>query len=153
MRESEGVPTLSGMSGPYLQVGLDLAERALESLAQEDEASLQISVLLAFQATEAFVYSCLVSVKKTVFADPNKTIGLRQGLTRLEDHLRSVRKLKQGEVICLRPGLDRLTYLRDEIVHKAIPVNVREASYVTHTAADFIRHFCPEFHGFTPLSL
>ena len=152
--ESTALLAMSQGRSGYLDVGLGLAERALEHLAQEDETSLQIAVVVAFQAAEAFLYSCLVTANQNVFnPGENETIGFARALARLEDHLRSTGDLRHGQVLEGRSGLERLKYLRDQVVHKAIVVHVSDARLAVHAGIDLIRLFCAKFHGFQPVNL
>lgn len=152
--ESKALLSRSQVRSEYLDVALGLAERALEHLAEQDEISLQIAVVLAFQAAEAFLYSCLVTANQNVFKPgENETIGFRKALSRLEAHLRSRGELAHGQSVEGRPGLDRLQYLRDQIVHKAIVVTVSDARGAVQAGMDLIRRFCLKFHGFEPVNL
>lgn len=154
LSESRSLLARSQAQSEYLDVGLSLAERALEHLADKDVTSLQIAVLLAFQAAEAFLYSCLVTVNHNVFkSGQNETIGFAKALTRLEGHLRSTGELRPGDVLEGRSDLERLKYLRDQVVHKAIVVHLSDARPAVQAGTDLIRRFCAKFHGFEPLNV
>jgi hypothetical protein len=154
LSESTTLMAKSQVHPEYVDVALGLAERALEHLAQEDETSLQIAVVLAFQAAEAFLYSCLVAVNERVFErGATETIGFAKALTRLEEYLRSERELDQGQHLEGRSGLDRLKFFRDQVVHKAVVVHLRDARPAVYAGVELIRRLCTKFHGFQPVNL
>lgn len=142
------------IADPYLAASADLLNRSLEHLEEEDPGSVQIGVLLAFQAIELFLYSCLVSasVGANVF-DGNQTIGFGNALTRLENYLRSTGQLSHGQVIFKRAELDRLQYLRGEVVHKGLRIALSDARPTIEAARQFARQFSPQFHGFVPFDM
>ena len=129
-----------------------LLERCVEVVWAEDEASRQIAVVLAFLAVELFLYSCLEvpRVNVAVFdKSANQTIGYETALTRLEENLRSRKKLAPGAHVPGYPKLQRLKYWRDQVVHKGATVAEAEVEPVVDAAAALIEQYCPEYHGFS----
>jgi hypothetical protein len=145
----------SAETSPYLATALRLLERTREFLAVDDDGSSQIALILAFQAVELFLYSCLElpEVNVPVFADKSAThtIGYEKALTQLQENLRSRGRLAAGAHVQGQPKLARLKYLRDQIVHKGMVAPVTEVRPAVSAAERLIRDYCPEYHGFSPL--
>ncbi|MEN6303793.1 MAG: hypothetical protein ABFD96_13765 [Armatimonadia bacterium] len=136
--------------GVYLSTCEGLIERAQEVLMVGDEVSLQISLLLAFQALELFLYSCLElpTIGASVFdKKSNQSIGYDKALVQLEEYLRSCNRLRPGQHVRECAKLQRLKYHRDEVVHKGARVSLVEASAAVRAAVDFIHELSLLLHG------
>jgi len=145
-------PSRTELEG-YLSVSKDFIMRSEELALEDNENARRLAIVTAFQGMEAFLYACLSkpSINKPIFRNRHETIGYRQALNRLEEHLRSADLLEQGESITRRNSLDALAQLRDEVVHKAASVSESEARKLTRDAAYFGDSLCQQIFGFALL--
>lgn len=106
-----------------LVLARDLLRRS-ERLALEDSAEArQLAVVAAHAGIETFLYAVLEQPQINVRTmEGSKTIGLRAALTKLQTHYQDHGLLDRGAVLPHRQGVDRLAYVRDEVVHKALRV-------------------------------
>jgi len=142
--------TFSSGLDPYLSTAKGFLDRSLQFSFEEGTNSNRLAIIAAFQAIEAFLYSVLShpSVNGKIFLNRNETIGMRKALTQFQTHLQNAGEIKRGEVISYRNSLDRLAYLRDQIVHKAIGINQSECRSLVNDALKFVTKYSLMIHGF-----
>jgi hypothetical protein len=131
---------------------MELARRLMrrgERLAQEDSSeSRQLAVLACHGAVESFLYAVLEDPALGVKTwDGRETIGARKALTRLQEKLRERGELAKGAVLAFRSPVDRLLYLRDEIVHKGLQVSSADIADPVAGAAQFISRYSSRLTG------
>lgn len=134
---------------PYESMSKGFINRSIQ-LSLEDKAdSYRLAIIAAFHGIEAFLYSILDDPKVNIkIFGGNKTIGLRKALTQFQTYLQKEDKIEQSEVIPYRNSLDRLAYLRDQVVHKAIGVDQRECRHLVDEALRFAVKYSLEIFGF-----
>jgi hypothetical protein len=145
-------PPLSSL-GSYLSIARDFILRSQELALEDNENARRLAIVVAFQGIETFLYACLSapSVNINVFEKPDKTIGMRKALTRLQTHFQTMGVLRQGQIIEYRNELDRLAYHRDQIVHKGASVAEREARELTEASTRFSDLVCRRIFGYSLL--
>lgn len=126
----------------YLSIARDFVLRAQEVALENNPNAWRLAIVISFQAVEAFLYACLEhpTVNVPIFEgnSRNRTIGLRRALDRIEESLHSIGKLSQDESVPRRNQIDRLAYLRDEVVHKGAAVSREDARRLTNQADRFM---------------
>jgi len=135
---------------PYLSMAKSFLNKSTQLLLEDNINSYRLAIITAYQGIEAFLYSVLTlpNVNISIFEKPNKTIGMRVALTKLQTYLQDQGKIKRNELISYRSSLDRLTYLRDEIIHKGIDVAYSTCQPLIDDAFKFIKEHSLEFFGF-----
>ena len=136
----------------YLSIARDFASRA-QSVSLENNANAwRLSVVVAFQGIEAFLYACLEhpSVNVPFFEgnNRNRTIGMVNALERLEEKLRGDGRLS-GQSVPFRNSLDRIAYLRNEVVHKGASVGREDARRLSSQAERFMSEISARVFGFS----
>lgn len=125
-------------------------------LPLEDNAgSRQLAIIAAYHGLEAFLYSVLSqpSINIPIFDKKgNKTIGMKKALDEFQAHLRQNAVIKSTESASYRNSLDRLGYLRDQIVHKAVNVTELECHHLVEDASKFAIKYSLQMFGFDILS-
>ncbi len=123
----------------YLSMSKDFLNRSVQFSLEENSNSHRLAIITAFQGIEAFLYSILKdpSVNVSIFDRPDKTIGMRKALIKFQKYLQQVGEIKSNEVIKYRNSLDRLAYLRDQIVHKGIDVSQKDCRDLIDDAFKF----------------
>jgi ElaB/YqjD/DUF883 family membrane-anchored ribosome-binding protein len=109
--------------------------------------------VIAFQSIEAFLYACLEhpTINVPIFEGKsrNRTIGLRKALSNIEERLQSNGQLSEDEPVRQRNQIDRLAYLRDEVVHKGAAVSREDARWLTEEADRFMNQLSSWEFGFS----
>ena len=113
-------------SDPYFTAAEGFLRRSFRLLREDNSTSRRLAVIAAHQGLESLVYSFLNHEQKTIWRNPNETIGPRDALKAIQEQLKFKKILKQNEIIRYRSHLESLAHLRDEIIHKA--ADVTEAS-------------------------
>ena len=100
--------------GTYLSIARDFILRSQEFVLEDNENARRLAIVIAFQGIEALLYACLSnpSVNVKIFDKPDKTIGMRDALTRLQTYLQASEAIRQGQPIEYRNELDKLAYIR-----------------------------------------
>ncbi|KAF5416724.1 MAG: hypothetical protein C5S48_02095 [Candidatus Methanogaster sp.] len=139
--------------GNYLSIARDFILHSRELALEDNENSRRLAIVVAFQGIEAFLYACLShpSVNIKVFEKSSRTIGMRKALDELEKYLQKTDVLKQGQSIEYRNSLDKLTYYRNEIVHKGASIGEKEAREHTEASARFSELICQRIFGYSLL--
>jgi len=134
----------------FLSIARDFLLRSQEFATLDDENSRRLAVVVAFQGLEALLYACLCdrSVNIKIFVNPNETIGMRKALTSLQGHFQRLKVLSRSQNIEYRNELDRLAYLRDQVVHKAGAVSGREAKELAQAGVRFANLQAQRIFGF-----
>lgn len=129
---------------PYLMTARAFLLQAMRLNDEDTPGARQLAIIAAAHAVEAFLYGALSqpSINKPIFAPGGQTtIGLRRALDALEDAIRS--QSQSTAPLDLRNEMDRLAWLRDQVVHKALVVDTAECrEYVFHARA-----FIERYHG------
>jgi hypothetical protein len=76
---------------------------------------------------------------------------MKEALNQFQTYLQQ-KGIKSSEVVLSRNSLDRLAYLRDQVVHKAIDVTESECCSLIDDAASFITKYSLQIFGFDVLS-
>lgn len=134
----------------YLSMSRDFINRSVQFSLEESSNSRRLAIIAAHHGIEAFLYSALSqpSVNMKIFEKPDETIGMRKALTAFQTHLQNIGKLRRDETIPLRNSLDRLAYLRDEIVHKGIDITPTDCQPIVEDASRFTSKFSLEIFGY-----
>lgn len=123
-------------------------------LIMEDNAnSRRLAVIACYHGLEAFLYSLLShpSINVPIFMNKSdKTIGMREALREFESHVQKAANTTQA--VLNRNSLDRLAYLRDQIVHKAIDVTESECKGLVFDAQEFVEKYSLQVFHFDVLS-
>lgn len=117
---------------------------------RDDEVSTSLAVIGAYQALESFLYGLLTGphFSQSVFGkDPNRTIGFRAALTAIEGCLRTRGSHSTTWTVPERPRLERLADVRDQVVHKAMPVAPSDAREHLTLAEAFVSRLSAEVLG------
>jgi hypothetical protein len=126
----------------YLIMARDFALRAQEVAFENNPNAWRLTIVIAFQSMEAFLYACLEhpSINVPIFEGNNRrhTIGLRKALRSLEERLQTTGVLSRNEPVPRRGQIDRLAYLRDEVVHKGAAVSREDARRLTGQVDHFM---------------
>jgi hypothetical protein len=135
---------------PYLSMSRAFLDRSVQLSLEENSNSHRLAIIAAFHGIEAFLYSVLdhPSVNIKIFQKADETIGMRKALTRFQEYLQSKGKIKQNEVVPYRNSLDKLAYLRDQVVHKAINITQSECRPLVDNALKFAAKYSLEIFGF-----
>lgn len=137
----------------YLSIARDFVLRAQEVAFENNPNAWRLAIVISFQGVEAFLYACLEhpTVNVPIFEGKgrNRTIGLRRALNRIEEHLRATNKLSQDDVAPRRNQIDRLAYLRDEVVRKGASVSREDANRLTNQADRFMDQLSSWIFGFS----
>lgn len=135
---------------PYQSMGRGLIDRSLRLSLEDNSNSHRLAIIAAFHGVEAFLYSVLdhPSINIKIFEAADETIGMRKALTQFQTHLQNEGKVKRNEVIPYRNPLDRLAYLRDQVVHKAIDITHSECRSLVNDALKFAAKYSLEIFGF-----
>jgi len=139
----------------YQSIARDFVVRAQESALENNPNAWRLAVVVSFQGLEAFLYACLEheTINVPIFegTEGNRTIGLRKALRKLEESLQRVGTLAAGQHVQRRNHIDRLIYLRNEVVHKGASVSGNDARMLTDQAARFVEDISAEVFGFSLL--
>lgn len=126
----------------YLSIARDFILRAQEVAFENNPNAWRLAIVIAFQAVEAFLYACLEhpTLNVPIFEKKsrNRTIGLRSALDKIEESLHAAGRLSQYDSVPRRNQIDRLAYLRDEVVHKGAAVSREDARRLTNEADRFM---------------
>jgi hypothetical protein len=139
--------------GDYLVIARDFVLRAQEVAFENNPNAWRLSIVIAFQSIEAFLYACLEhpTINVPIFEGKsrNRTIGLRRALNNIEESLQSNGQLSEDEPVPQRNQIDRLAYLRDEVVHKGAAVSREDARRLTEEADRFMNQLSSWVFGFS----
>lgn len=125
----------------YLKLARGFLYRASEMALEDDPNAWRLALVTGYQALEAFLYGLLTqpSINADVFRTRNETIGVRKALDTLEAYLKVNGILSDQEQFPYRSDLNRLAYLRDEVVHKAVGVPAEECRELIVALRTFVR--------------
>lgn len=135
----------------YLGMGKGFLNRSIQLSLENNSNSRRLAIIAAFQGIESFLYAILSygNVNIKIFKKGNKeTIGLRKALTELEAHLIQQGMLKKGKRLLYRNSIDRLAYLRDQVVHKAIEVTHKECQDLVDDVLKFAAEYSFQIFSF-----
>jgi hypothetical protein len=137
----------------YLSIARDFVLRAQEVALENNPNAWRLAIVIAFQGMEAFLYTCLEhpTINVPIFegSSRSRTIGLRRALNNIEESLHSIGLLSQGAPVPRRNQIDRLAYLRDEVVHKGAAVSREDARRLTDEADRFMDQLSSSLFGFS----
>jgi len=139
----------------YQSVSRGFLQRSKKLLLEDNANSRRLAIIAAYHSLEAFLYSLLSSPNINIPIFDNKgvnTIGMRKALNKFQDHMRKIGVMKSTEALYCSNSLDRLAYLRDQVVHKAIDVTESECCSLIDDAASFITKYSLQIFGFDVLS-
>jgi hypothetical protein len=134
----------------YMSMSKGFLKKSLELSLQENQNSHRLAIIAAFHGIEAFLYSilCHPNVNIKIFENPDKTIGMKKALIKFQNYLQDKSIIKRNEAISYRNSLDRLAYLRDEIVHKCIDITQSTCRPLIDDAFKFLTKYSLEIFGF-----
>jgi hypothetical protein len=139
----------------YQSIARDFIVRAREFALENNPNAWRLAIVVSFQGLEAFLYACMEheTVNVPIFdgTDKDMTIGLRKALRRLEEWFRHAGVLAAGEHLQRRNHIDRVIYLRNEVVHKGASVSRNDAQRLTAEATRFVEDTSSELFGFSLL--
>jgi hypothetical protein len=139
----------------YQAVSKGFLQRSRKLLTEDNANSRRLAIIAAYHGLEAVLYSLLSHPSINVPIFDNKginTIGMRKALNEFQEHLRKGEGIKPTEAVYCRNSLDRLAYLRDQIVHKAIDVTESECHSLIDDASRFMTRYSLQIFGFDILS-
>lgn len=127
----------------YLLMSKAFLNRSSQLSLEKNLNSHRLAIITAFQGLEAFTYGILSqpSINISIFQSVNKTIGLREALKKFETYLRRSRRINTNTRISYCNSIDKLMYLRNEIVHKGITVSEGETKNLIKNTISFIRKY------------
>jgi hypothetical protein len=133
----------------YQSMSKNFLNRSMQLALEENSDSHRLAVIAAFHAIEAFLYSALTAptINVKIF-DRDETVGMKKALTLFQTHLQEKGRIPRNQVVPHRNSLDRLAYLRDQIVHKGIDVSQSECRPLIDDAAEFAGTYSVEVFGF-----
>jgi hypothetical protein len=73
---------------------------------------------------------------------------MRKALTKFQSDLQNSGIIKRDQVVSFRNSLDRLAYLRDQVVHKAIDITQGECRTLIDDALRFVSEYSLKIYGF-----
>ncbi|MFZ5817127.1 MAG: prenyltransferase/squalene oxidase repeat-containing protein [Bacillota bacterium] len=125
----------------YLKVARGFLGRASELALEDDLNAWRLSLVIGYQALEAFLYGILTqpSINAEVFRNKDQTIGGRKALDTLEEYLKRSGILPQHDQLPCRSDLNRLAHLRDEVIHKAVGIPAEECQELLASLRTFVR--------------
>ncbi len=134
--------------GGYMSTAKGFLQMATRLLTEGNPNSRRLATISAYHGIEAFLYGVLslVTVNVRIF-DGSETIGMRKALKRFQSHLQQLGRIGRNEVVLFRNDLDRLAYLRDQVVHKSIDVAESECRELVDRAMDFVSAYSAQFLG------
>ena len=135
---------------PYLQISRGFLDRSVQLSLEENSNSHRLAIIAAYQGIEAFLYGLLnqPSVNIKIFESPDQTIGMRKALTRFQTYLEDRGMLPRGGVVAYRNSLDRLGFLRGQVVHKGLDITQAECRPLIDDAVSFARRYSREILQF-----
>lgn len=142
--------SLKSELSPYESIARGFLERSIQMSLEENANSHRLAIISAHHGIEAFLYSLLVhsSVNEKIFETANKTIGFRKALTKFQTYLQDKGMISSQENILFRNSLDRLAYLRDEVVHKGLDITQAECSNLVNDAVRFTSLYSIKILGY-----
>ena len=132
----------------YLTMSKGFLNRSVQFSLEENSNSYRLSIITAFHGIEAFLYSVLTHLNKKIFESKGETIGMRKALTEFQDNLQNRGIIKRDEAVSFRNSLDRLAYLRDQVVHKGIDITQAECRTLIDDALKFVSEYSLKIYGF-----
>jgi hypothetical protein len=153
----ETLDLLANPSAPAPNVYIEAAKgylRKAQSVAHErDKTSRRIALVTCHLGIESLLYGLIESKTMTkIFDNKGQTIGLRAALSSMQTWMQQNRLLRANEILALSNEIQRLAYLRDEIVHKAIDVSEEDAKSSVRSAVAFASSNSKTILGFDILS-
>jgi hypothetical protein len=123
----------------YQSISRGFLKRSVQFALEESSNSHRLAIITAFQGIEAFLYSVLSypTVNIKIFRNADETIGMRKALVEFQTYLQQKGEIKPNEVIPYRNSLDRLAYLRDQVVHKGVDITATECRPLVDDALRF----------------
>lgn len=125
----------------YLKISKSYLSKSLELAQLDDMDYHRIAITTAYHGLEFFLYGLLseTNINQKVYDYKKKeTIGFRSALSKLEKHLQANKILKPCDRIYNAGDLDHLSYLRDEIIHKAAAIDMDNTLHLISKAIDFM---------------
>lgn len=121
-----------------------------ERLAREDGPDArQLAVVSVHAGIEALLYAALEARGKRVM-EGNRTIGLRSALTKVQGNLQEHGVLGRADALPSRTAVERLAYLRDEIIHKGLAVSSTDIAELIASARTFCTYVSEAMLGGDP---
>jgi hypothetical protein len=152
----ETLDFLSNPSAPTANVYIEAAKgylRKAQSFAHErDKTSRRLTLVTCHLGIESLLYGLIESKTMTKIFDKGQTIGLRSALSSMQTWMQQNRLLKANEILAFSNEIQRLAYLRDEIVHKAIDVSEEDTKSSIQSAMVFASRSSKAVLGFDILS-
>ena len=139
----------------YQSVSRGFILRSKRLLLEDNANSRRLAVIASYHGLEAFLYSVLShpSINIPVFNKKgDKTIGMKDALDQFQTYLQQKKLIKPTEAVLCRNSLDRLAYLRNQIVHKAIDVPESECRGLINDAQRFVAKYSLQIFNFNVLS-
>lgn len=132
----------------YLTMSKGFLNRSVQFSLEDNSNSYRLAIITAFQGIEAFLYSVLTHLNDKIFESKDETIGMRKALTKFQSDLQNSGIIKRDQVVSFRNSLDRLAYLRDQVVHKAIDITQGECRTLIDDALRFVSEYSLKIYGF-----
>lgn len=145
----------TGVLGHYQSVSKGFLRRSVQLSLEDNTSSRQLAIIATYHGLEAFLYSILSqpSINIPIFNKKgNNTIGMKKALDKFQAYLRQNAIIESTEAVSYRNSLDRLGYLRDQIVHKAVNVTELECHHLVDDAFKFTIKYSLQIFGFDILS-
>jgi len=139
----------------YQSVSKGFLRRSVQLSLEDNTSSRQLAIIAAYHGLEAFLYSMLSqpSINIPIFDKKgDKTIGMKKALDEFQAYLRQNTIIKSTEAVSYRNSLDRLGYLRDQIVHKAVNITELECRRLVADTSKFAIKYSLQIFGFNILS-
>jgi hypothetical protein len=146
--------THPAMLNLYQSMSRGFLQRSAQLSLEDSADSRRLAIIAAHHGIEAFLYSVLThpSINILIFKKDNTTIGMKRALDEFEGYLKRQGSIKHNAVLSHRNSLDRLKYLRDQIVHKAIGIAESDCHPLIEDALRFTREYSLQVFSFDVLS-
>lgn len=146
--------THPAMLNLYQSMSRGFLQRSVQLSLEDSTDSRRLAIIAAYHGLEAFLYSVLAhpNINIPIFKKDNTTIGMRKALDELENYLKRRGIIKHNEALSHRNSLDRLGYLRDQVVHKAVGIAESDCYPLIEDALRFTREYSLQVFSFDVLS-
>lgn len=142
--------TFAAALNPYQTMSKGFLQRGVQLSLEDNSNSRRLAIVTAYHGIEAFLYSVLShpTINIPIFDKKGNTIGMRKALDSFQTHLQKTRYIKADEAVTYRSSLDRLAYLRDQVVHKAIDISQSDCRPLVDDALRFTAKYSLQIFGF-----
>jgi hypothetical protein len=136
----------------YIEAAKGYLRKAQSFAHERDKTSRRLTLVTCHLGIESLLYGLIESKTMTKIFDKGQTIGLRIALSSMQTWMQQNHLLKPNQILPFSNEIQRLAYLRDEIVHKAIDVSEDDTKSSIQSAMAFASGNSKTILGFDILS-